>query len=167
MRRSRLRVLAIMAALAFSALPLVRANALEDVTVTVNTWTSGAGHGYVAVQANGNWAPPASTPSKVQTEFFSQWQNMGNPGAFCHDWWVTVLRTADGTVVNPGSPTILVQCGPEPVLGVTPSGTGDLSLYLAVTVDPVSAPARTVRTVTAQLTAGWRDWIGDAISALT
>ena len=137
----------------------------SGVAVTVNTWTSGAGHGYVAVQANGNWAPPASTPSKVQTEFFSQWQNMGNPGAFCHDWWVTVLRTADGTVVNPGSPTILVQCGPEPVLGVTPSGTGDLSLYLAVTVDPVSAPARTVRTVTAQLTAGWRDWIGDAISA--
>ena len=65
----------------------------SGVAVTVNTWTSGAGHGYVAVQANGNWAPPASTPSKVQTEFFSQWQNMGNPGAFCHDWWVTVLRS--------------------------------------------------------------------------
>jgi hypothetical protein len=135
------------------------------VAVTVNAWSSDAGHGYVAVQANGSWAPPASTPSKVRTEFFSQWQNMGNPSAFCHDWWVTVLRTADGTVVNPGSPVTVVRCGPEPVIGVSPSGAGDLSLYLAVSVDPVSAPARTARTVTAELTAGWRDWIDDAISA--
>jgi len=135
------------------------------VAVTVNAWSSDAGHGYVAVQANGSWAPPASTPSKVRTEFFSQWQNMGNPSAFCHDWWVTVLRTADGTVVNPASPVTVVRCGPEPVIGVSPSGAGDLSLYLAVSVDPVSAPARTVRTVTAELTAGWRDWIDDAISA--
>lgn len=135
------------------------------VAVTVNSWSSDAGHGYVAVQANGNWAPPASTPSKVRTEFFSQWQNMGNPAAFCHDWWVTVLRTADGTVVNPASPVMLVRCGPEPVVGVSPSGAGDLSLYVTVAVDPASAPARTARTVTAELTGGWRDWIDDAISA--
>ena len=32
------------------------------VAVTVNAWSSDAGHGYVAVQANGSWAPPASTP---------------------------------------------------------------------------------------------------------
>ena len=99
-------------------------NAIDDINVTVNTWSSDAGHGYVAVQANGNWAPPASTPSKVRTEFFSQWQNMGNPSAFCHDWWVTVLRTADGTVVNPASPVSLARCGPEPVIGVSPSGAG-------------------------------------------
>ncbi len=135
------------------------------VAVTVAAWSSGAGHGYVAVQADGKWAPPASSPSKVQTEFFAQWQNMGNPAAFCHDWWVTVFRTADGTPVNPASPVALVRCGPQPIIGISPSGFGDLSLYLAVAVDPVTAPARTARTVTAELTAGWRDWIDDAISA--
>ena len=90
---------------------------------------------------------------------------MGNPSAFCHDWWVTVVRTADGTIVNPASPVPLVRCGPQPVIGVSPSGVGDLSLYLTVAVDPVTAPARTARTVSAQLTAGWRDWVDDAISA--
>ena len=113
------------------------------ISVTVNTWSSDAGHGYVGVQANGNWAPPASTPSKVRTEFFSQWQNMGNPSAFCHDWWVTVHRTADGTIVNSASPVTLVRCGPEPVDRGIAVGRGDLSLYLAVAVDPVTAPART------------------------
>ncbi|MDQ6796139.1 MAG: hypothetical protein M3067_15250 [Chloroflexota bacterium] len=39
---------------------------------------------------------------------------MGNPGAFCHDWWVWVHRTADGSVVNFDSPVSLVTCGPEP-----------------------------------------------------
>jgi hypothetical protein len=135
------------------------------VAVTVNTWSSDAGHGYIAVQANGNWAPPASTPTDVQTEFYSNWENMGNPGAFCHAWWVTVIRRSDGTIVNGASPVSLIRCGPEPVVGVASSAMGDLSLYLAVAVDPVSAPARTARTVVAELTAGWRDWIDDAMNA--
>jgi hypothetical protein len=59
----------------------------------------------------------------------------------------------------------MVLCGPEPAIGISPSGFGDLSLYLAVGVEPVTAPARSQRTVTAELTAGWRDWIDDAISA--
>lgn len=139
--------------------------ALDDVTVQVATWSSDAGHGYVGVKANGNWAPPASRRIQVQTEFFTRWQNMGDPGAYCHAWWVSVVRAADGSVVNPDSPTSLVRCGPEPIIGVTPEAVGDLSMYLAVAVDPVTAPARTSRAVTAELTAGWRDWVDDAINA--
>jgi len=51
------------------------------------------------------------------------------------------------------------------VIGVSPTGFGDLSLYLAVSVDPVTAPSGSDRTVTAELTAGWRNWIDDAISS--
>jgi len=136
---TRLRVLAPVALLATGLWLLVlvgSAEAIDDITVKVSSWSSDTGHGYVAVQANGNWAPPASTPSKVRTAFFSEWHDMGNPAAFCHDWWVTVVRTADGTVVNPASPVTVVRCGPEPVIGVSPSGFGDLSLYLAVSVAP-------------------------------
>ena len=76
-----------------------------------------------------------------------------------------MVRAADLSIINADSPTTLVRCGPQPIIGVTPAGAGDLSMYLAVTVDPVTAPARTARTVTAELTAGWRDWVDDAINA--
>jgi len=90
---------------------------------------------------------------------------MGNPNAYCHAWWVSVRRTADDSVVNFDSPISMVLCGPEPAIGISPSGFGDLRLYLAVGVEPVSAPARSERNVTSELTAGWRDWIDDAIAA--
>jgi hypothetical protein len=130
----------------------------------VDTWTSDTGHAYVGVTASGSWAPPAESRKRVRTEFFSEWQNQGTPNAFCHDWWVFVHRTADGSVVNFDSPVSVVRCGPKPVIGVTPSGFGDLSLYLSVGVAPVTAPAGTERSVTAHLTAGWRTWIDDAIA---
>jgi hypothetical protein len=90
---------------------------------------------------------------------------VGNPGAYCHAWWVFVHRTADGSTVNFDSPVSMVLCGPEPAIGINPSGFGDLSLYLSVGVEPVTAPARSERTVTAELTAGWRDYLDDAIAA--
>jgi hypothetical protein len=136
-----------------------------NVTVSVETWSTDTGRAYVGVQATGQWAPPAATPGAVKTEFVSQWQNMGNPSAFCHDWWVTVVRTSDGTVVNPASPASLVTCGAKAPIGLAPTGFGDLSLYLTVAVEPVTAPAGTQRTVTADLTAGWRKFISDAVSA--
>lgn len=131
----------------------------------VDKWSSDSGHAYVGVTVSGRWAPPAETRTRVRTEFFSEWQNMGNPGAFCHHWWVFVHRTADGSIVNFDSPVSLVRCGPQPLIGVTPTGFGDLSLYLAVSVDPVTAPAGSDRIVTAELTAGWRSWVDDAISS--
>jgi hypothetical protein len=148
--------------LLFSA---VVADAYEGIDIKVESWGSDAGHGYVGIQATGEWAPPAESRTRVRTKFYSEWQNQGNPAAYCHAWWVFVHRTADGSVVNFDSPVSMVLCGPEPAIGISPSGFGDLSLYLAVGVEPVTAPARSARTVTAELTAGWRDWIDDAISA--
>jgi hypothetical protein len=132
--------------------------------VRVDKWTS-EGRAYVGVTATGSWAPPATSRNRVRTEFFSEWQNQGNPAAYCHAWWVWVHRTADGSTVNFDSPVAMVLCGPEPAIGISPSGFGDLSLYLSVGVEPVTAPARSERTVTAELTSGWRDFVDDAIAA--
>ena len=139
--------------------------AYDGIDVKVETWSSDNGHGYVGVKANGEWTPPAETRTRVRTTYYSEWQNQGDPAAYCHAWWVFVHRTADGSTVNFDSPVAMVLCGPEPTIGISPSGFGDLSLYLAVGVEPVTAPARSERTVTAELTAGWRDWIDDAIAA--
>ena len=35
-----------------------------------------------------------------------------------------------------------------------------MSVYLSVAVEPVTAPARTERTVTAELVTGWLDYVG-------
>jgi hypothetical protein len=150
---------------AFALAVAQHASALDQVTIKVESWGSDAGHGYVGIQATGEWAPPAESRTRVRTKFYSEWQNMGNPGAYCHAWWVFVHRTADDSTVNFDSPVSMVLCGPEPAIGISPSGFGDLSLYLAVGVEPITAPARSERSVTAELTAGWRDWIDDAISA--
>lgn len=155
----------VFATLAVLAVPAVARAYDPGVSVKVETWSSDAGHGYVGIQATGEWAPPAESRTRVRTKFYSEWQNMGNPGAYCHAWWVFVHRTADGSTVNFDSPVSMVLCGPEPAIGISPSGFGDLSLYLAVGVEPITAPARSERSVTAELTAGWRDWIDDAISA--
>lgn len=136
-----------------------------NVSVSVQTWSSDNGHGYVGVQATGEWAPPAEKGKPVQTKYWSEWQNMGNPSPYCHDWWVSVHLTSDGSIVNPANPASLVTCGPESAIGMSASGFADMSLYLAVAVDPVSAPARSERTVTAGLTTGWLDYLGKAISA--
>ena len=165
-----LRLVRLAAASGFAILLLVltaqTAAAIDPVLdVRVDKWSSDNGHGYVGVTASGNWVPPADSPSRVKTVYYSEWENQGSPSAYCHAWWVWVHRTADGSTVNFDSPVSMVLCGPEPAIGISPSGFGDLSLYLAVGVEPVSAPARSERTVTAELTAGWRDWIDDAIAA--
>ena len=148
------------------ALSAQTAAAIDPVLdVRVDKWSSENGHAYVGVTASGNWAPPSESRARLKTVYYSEWQNMGNPGAYCHAWWVFVHRTADGSTVNFDSPVSMVLCGPEPPIGISPSGFGDLSLYLTVSVEPAAAPARSERTVTAELTAGWRDWIDDAIAA--
>lgn len=155
----------VLAAVALLAIPAAALAYDPGVSVKVESWGSDTGHGYVGVKTNGEWSPPAETRTRVRTEFYSEWDNQGNPQAYCHAWWVWVHRTADDSTVNFDSPIAMVLCGPEPAIGVSPSGFGDLSLYLAVGVEPVTAPARSERTVTAELTAGWRDWIDDAIAA--
>jgi hypothetical protein len=141
------------------------ASALDQVTLKVETWSSENGHGYVGVKADGEWTPPAETRTRVRTKYYSVWENQGDPSAYCHAWWVTVHRTSDDIIVNFDSLLSMILCGPEPAIGIRPSGFGDLSLYLSVGVEPVTAPARSERTVTAELTAGWRDFVDDAIAA--
>jgi hypothetical protein len=158
-------VAAALAALAVLATPGAARAIDPGVAVDVSTWTSDDGHAYIGVRAAGQWVPPATRSGHVQTEFYSEWVHMGSPQAYYYFWWVWVHRTSDGQTVNFDSPIATHTSSESPGIGVEPVGHGDLSLYLSVAVDPISAPARSERAVTAQLTAGWRDWVDDAISA--
>ena len=137
----------------------------SNVSVSVNSWSSSGGRAYVGVKANGSWAPPTPDRTRVRGEFYSEWIHQGDPAAYEHAWWVFVRRTADGSIVNPESPIGTFTNSRQPGIGIRPSGYGDLSLFLEVAVEPVTAPARSERTVAAELTAGWRDYVDDAISA--
>jgi hypothetical protein len=137
----------------------------DPVAVTVSSWSSDGGRGYVGVKAKGHWAPPAQRRTRIQTEYYSVWEYQGSPRAYYTAWWVWVKRTADDSTVNFDSPIAMHTSIQEPGIGISPVGYGDLSLYLAVGVDPVTAPARSERTVTSELTAGWRDFVDDAIAA--
>lgn len=137
----------------------------SPVAVTVSEWSSDGGRAYVGVKASGDWAPPAETKTRVRTEFYSAWEYQGSPRAYYTAWWVWIKRTADNSTVNYDSPIALHTSWQEPGIGIAPVGYGDLSLYLSVGVEPVTAPARSERTVTAELTADWRDFVDDAIAA--
>ena len=132
----------------------------------LQTWYSPTpATGYVGIQVDGHWAPPQAKGRPVRTAFWSEWRDQGSPSPYCHAYWVIVHRTSDGSMVNPANPESTTVCGPQSVAGLDGTGCADMSLYLDVAVDPVTAPARTDRTVTAQLTAGWQAYLGKAISA--
>jgi len=76
-----------------------------------------------------------------------------------------VYRTVDNEIMNPAAPSAIVTCEDRPAIAIRPDGYGDLSLYLDVGVEPVSAPARTERTVSAGLKLDWMDAIGGYLSA--
>ena len=135
------------------------------VTVTVESWSSDTGHAYVGVKAEGHWAAPATQSQRVCSNYYSEWQLMGTPQAYYNFWWIFVHRCADDSTVNFANPLTTFTNSTQPGIGISPTGYGDLSLYLDVAVDPISAPARSERSVVARLTAGWRDWVDDAISA--
>jgi hypothetical protein len=141
------------------------ARALDPIELKVETWTSDDGRAYVGVQAAGQWAVPATQGVKVVTPYYSVWDLMGLSVPSCRLYWVWLYRTADDEIVNPASPGAVVTCGDRPGIDIRPEAYGDLSLYLDVGVDPVSAPARTERTVTSKLTLGWMDAIGGYLSA--
>ena len=136
-----------------------------SVDLKVETWTSDDGRAYVGVQAAGQWAVPATQVVKVVTPYYSVWDLMGLSVPSCRLYWVWVYRTADDEIVNPASPGAVVTCGDLPGIDIRPEAYGDLSLYLDVSVDPVSAPARSERMVTAVLTNAWMDAIGGYLSA--
>ncbi|MEX0630057.1 MAG: hypothetical protein WEE67_09920 [Chloroflexota bacterium] len=136
-----------------------------SVEVAVETWTSIDGRAYVGVQAAGQWAVPASKRVEVVTPYYSVWDLVGLSVPSCRLYWVWVYRTADDEFINPASPMAVVTCERNPGIDIRPEAYGDLSLYLDVAVDPVSAPARTERTVSARLTLAWMDAIGGYLSA--
>ena len=131
----------------------------------VETWSSPDGRAYVGVQAAGEWAVPAAEVVEVVTPYYSVWDLMGLSQPFCRHYWVWVYRTADDEFMNPDAPGSIVTCEDRPGIAIRPEGYGDLSLYLDVAVEPVSAPARTERTVSAELTLAWMDAIGGYLSA--
>lgn len=163
--RGRQAVAAWLTAGAMVAATVSPVAALDEIVVQLDTWSSTNGRAYVGVKASGEWAAPERTREQVVSPYYSVWDNQGSPGAFCHAWWVTVHERATGANINPGSVITTILCGAEPAIEVRAGAFGDLSLYLAVAVDPASAPARTERSVTAELLAGWRDDIDDAIAA--
>ena len=64
-------------ALAIGALLIIAPAALAfepKVSVSVQEWTSDNGHGYVGVQATGQWAPPSESGKRMKTEFWSEWR---------------------------------------------------------------------------------------------
>lgn len=137
----------------------------DPIQVKVETWSSPDGRAYVGVQAAGEWAVPAVETVEVVRPYYSVWDLMGVSQPFCRAYWVWVYRTADDEIMNPAAPSAIVTCEDRPGIAIRPDGYGDLSLYLDVVVDPVSAPARTERTVSAGLKLDWMDAIGGYLSA--
>ena len=137
----------------------------DPIQVKVETWTSDDGRAYVGVQAAAEWAVPATETTVIDTTYYSRWELMGITQPYNIFWWVWVYRTSDDSRVNVSTPIALFTTDRQPGIGIRPEAQGDLSLYLDVGVDPVSGPARSTRTVTAELTAGWLDAVGGVISA--
>jgi len=161
----RLVIASVLAGCALVALPQIAQGFDGSVEVAVETWTSDDGRAYVGVQAAAEWAVPATETFVVDTTYYSRWELMGITQPDNTFWWVWVYRTADDSRVNVEAPIALFTSGRQPGIGIRPEAQGDLSLYLHVGVDPVSGPARSVRTVTAELTAGWLDAVGGVVSA--
>ncbi len=152
----------------FAALFLSAGSALgyeSRLELKVETWTSDDGRAYVGVQAAAEWAVPQTETTVVDTIYYSRWELMGISQPYQRHYWVWVYRTADDERVNVTSPITLFTSDRQPGIGIRPEASGDLSLYLDVAVDPVSGPARSERTVSAELTAGWVDAVGGVISA--
>lgn len=135
----------------------------SGVAVTVNTWSSDAGHAYVGVQAAGAWAPP---DNRSCVRYYSVWNHaatiLTNP---IRDEWFVLVHTCSGSVVNILNPMMVLTSRTSPGIGIQRQASGQLRLDLGVTVDPLAAPAGSTRTVSAALSGDWLDAIGDAISA--
>ena len=135
----------------------------SGVAVIVNTWEAGGGRAYVGVQAQGRWARPGT---RSCITYYSTWDHRAtiytDP---VRDQWAVKVFTCSGSTVNPLSPTMVITSRVTPGIGVQASTSGVLRLDLGVAVDPESAPAGTVRTVTAALGSGWLGAVGDHIRA--
>jgi hypothetical protein len=155
----------LLAGFALLGVPQIARGFEGSVEVTVETWTSDDGRAYVGVQAAAEWAVPATETTTADTTYYSEWNLMGISQPYHRLYWVWAYRTADDSRVNVTSPITLFTTDRQPGIGIRPEAQGDLSLYLDVAVNPVSAPARSARTIGAELTTGWMDAVGGVISA--
>lgn len=163
MRRLQLWLGSALIAAVFALVRPGPAAALEDLTVTVATWNAGSGRAYVGVQAAGQWAPP---DTRSCLRYYSTWNHQATIFTTpVRDEWFATVHTCSGSTVNPLSPTMVITSRTSPGIGIRRQASGLMRLDLGVAVDPVTAPAGTVRTVTAALTGDWLDAIGDEISA--
>lgn len=135
----------------------------SGVTVSVNTWQGGSGRAYVGVQASGQWAAPGT---RGCVTYYSIWTHQATiyTDPVRDEWFVTVY-TCSGSAVNPLSPTIVVTSRTTPPIGITRQDAGVLRLDLGVAVTPSTAPADTLRTVTAGLSGDWQGSVAANISA--
>ena len=163
MRRSHLWLGSALIAAAFVLVRPGPAAALQDLTVTVATWNAGSGRAYVGVQTAGQWAPP---DMRSCLRYYSTWNHKATIFTTpVRDEWFVTVHTCSGSTVNPLSPTMVITSRTSPGIGIRRQASGLMRLDLGVAVAPVTAPAGTVRTVTAALTGDWLDAIGDEISA--
>lgn len=140
---------------------------LDDVELTVDTWTSDAGRAYVGVRAAGHWSIPAEPGSTVVAcdHYYGRWELMGTAQPASRHYWVWLYRCADDERVNVDAPVTVAIDGGRPGIGITAAAYGDLSLFLAVGVEPASAPAGTERMVSARLTGAWVDALSGYLAA--
>jgi hypothetical protein len=145
------------------ALPAPAAALDRGVAVQVQTWHAGSGHAYVGVKAAGTWARPGT---RSCIAYYSTWAHKAtlyvDP---VNDLWAVKVHTCSGSLVKTPAPTLVLTSRVTPGIGVQADTSGVLSLDLGVAVDPETAPAGTVRTVTAALTGGWVGAAGDHIRA--
>jgi hypothetical protein len=151
-------------ALAVALILAAPAAALDGgVTVSVSTWQAGSGHAYVGVQAAGHWAVPGN---RGCVSYYSIWSHRATIFTdLVRDEWFVTVHTCSGSVVNPLSPTMVVTKRTTPPIGITRQDAGVLRLDLGVAVTPATAPAGTLRTVTAGLSGDWQGSVAANISA--
>ena len=111
----------------------------------------------------GDGRRPALAPA---SRYYSVWHHQGTIQTDpIRDQWFVTVRTCGGSAVNPLNPTMVITSRTSPGIGIRREASGLLRLDLGVAVDPVTAPAGTVRTVTAALSGDWWNAISDEISA--
>jgi hypothetical protein len=165
LRGLRSVIVALVATGAFVSTPQSAFAIDPGLDLKLDTWTSNTGHAYVGVKAAGHWAPPAETSVDVKTNYYTFWENQGNPNPGELFWWIWVVRTIDNTRVNVTVPIDTFTTSTKPGIGIKPAAFGDMRLYLAVGLDPRNADTKEQRTVSAQLTEGWTDALGNAVQA--
>jgi hypothetical protein len=134
-----------------------------DVDQGRRLWQGGSGHAYVGVQASGQWAAPGTRRCLA---YYSIWNHRATIQTTpVRDEWFVAVYTCTGSVVNPLSPTMVLTSRTTPPIGITRQDAGVLRLDLGVAVSPSTAPAGTVRTVTAGLTGDWLGSVAANISA--